>query len=176
METFRLRPGRLGDFRRRNLIWPRLFLLGSIAVAASLPGAAFADPLELSDGQLDQVTAGSASLRVDLAAVAQGSAATALTTGAVRSVDTSIQLVRLSPGAAGDVALIGDVPATLFFANGSAAAAGSANADCSGNIETSGNFAYLTEASVRFQTPGSTGFPIAVNCDCAAFGISLNQH
>lgn len=176
MKTFRLHPSRRGNFRRRNFIWPGLFLLGGITMAAGLPTAAVGDPLVLSDRQLDQVTAGAASLRVDLAAVAQGSAATALTTGTVRSVETSIQLVRVSPGAAGGVALIGDVPATLFFANGRAAAAGSGNSDCSGNIETSGNFAYLTEASVRFQTTGSTGFPTAVNCDCAAFGITLNQH
>jgi hypothetical protein len=173
MKTFRSHPSRRGYFRRRTF---KLFLVGGIAMAASQPTAAVGDPLVLSDRQLDHVTAGAAGLQVDLAAVAQGSAATAYTTGTVRSVDTSIQLVQVSTKVPGDMALIGNVPATLFFANGGAAAAGSTSADCSGSIETSGSFAYLIEASARLQTSGSAGFPIAVNCNCAAFGIALNQH
>lgn len=150
-------------------------LAGGIALTASLPTAAVSAPLVLSDQQLDLVTAGGASLEVDLAAAAAGSRAVTSATGAIGLVDTSIQLVQVSPRPAGTVTLVGNVPATLFFAKGSAAAAGSTTASCSGNIETSGSFAYLTEASVQLQTSSPAGFPVAVNCNCAAFGIALNQ-
>lgn len=166
------RPKRFEGKNFRRLAFMSIIGLAS---TACLSAVAVSAPLVLSDRQMDFVTAGAASLRLDLTAMAEGPPATAFTVGKVRSADTTIPLVRVSPGAVRYVTLVRTIPVTLFFAAGQATAAGTLNEDCSGGIETTGSFAYLTEASVRTQTPGVAGFPTTVNCNCAAFGIAVNQ-
>jgi hypothetical protein len=171
-------PGAPEIFRAGKFI--RLaFVSVSLASAAGLPGTAASAPFVLSDRQMDGVTAGTATLRLDLSAMAEGSTATTYTAGTVRSADTSILLVQVSPRSHGrprDIEFKGRVPATVVLAAGQATATGSAGADCSGHIETSGNIAYLAEASLRTRTSASGGFPIAANCACAAIAITLGQH
>lgn len=154
--------------------------LARLALAAGLWGSAAAalaaeGPVLLSDRQLDAVTAGTATVNLDLSASAQGQAATAATTGAIRAADTTILLIELRKTASGVTVprLLGPSPAGIVLAAGDATASGSEAAQCSAGVEPSGDFAFLIQAAAKTVNPGP---PIAVNCACAAFGITLGAH
>jgi hypothetical protein len=129
----------------------------------------------LSDRQLDVVTAGSATVNLDLTAAAQGETASATTTGSIRSADTTVLLIDLRPTASGVVVphLLGRIPVGIVLASGDAAASGTTGAQCSATVEPSGDFVFLTEAALKTVASAP---PIAVNCACAAFGITLGPH
>jgi hypothetical protein len=146
---------------------------GSLALASERSRA---QPMLLSDKQLDRITAGGVTLRVDLSAEAQGPTAVASTTGLIQSADTTVLLVRIDAGgAAGPTPhFLGQAPATVYLAGGQAIASGDATSNCSANVEASGDFAFLTGVSLKTSTAGPP--TPTLTCGCAAFGITLGRN
>ncbi len=168
-----LAPSPVG-WRSRKCLFELVLLAGAYLGNGNLVQAAeqIATAVRLDDQQLDSVTAGAVTLRLDLTAFAQGPTVIASTMGTIRSADSTILLVDLDR-ASGQTRLLGTTPAELFFASGQAFASGLDGAQCSANVQTSGDFAYLTEANLRTAIPNPAANPTTVACSCAAFGITL---
>lgn len=178
-------PGNLAFWRRCTLpFWPARpvqlvliavlwFAQGGVALATEKP-ASSTGPTRLSDRQLDRITAGGPTLSLDLAAAGQGQNAFASTTGAIRSADTTIVQVDMTPGAPAH--LLSTTPATVIIAAGQATAGGTEGAQCSAGIQTTGNFSFLRVVSENANLPPSAGVPYAVTCSCSALAITLTPH
>jgi hypothetical protein len=166
---------------RRSLRWivPALVaaatLVAQHAARAGQPevGAARASII-LSDAQMDALTASGITASLDLTATATGPNVSTSTEGSVRTAHTTILSIDIEPStdpsSPGSVRarLVGELPADLLFAAGSAKASGASNAQCTANLNTPSTFAFLTQLSRRSITP------TLATCSCAAFGISLS--
>jgi len=145
---------------------------GRLAVATERAGV---QPLLLSNKQLDRITAGGATLQIDLSAEALGATATTSAVATIQSVNTAILLVQIDSEGAKipRVRFLGHAPATVFLGAGRATASGATSRDCSASIEASGDFDYLTSVAQRTIAPG---IPTTLTCACAALAITLGRN
>ena len=145
---------------------------------ASAPHAALNHAIELSDLQLDSLTA-AAAVRLNLSAFAQGPTAATVTQGSVRSARTSILPIAAdprAPAAARWHSTGAPVPAAVFLASGRASATGQSGAQCTATVEMIGDFAYSKDISERASVPATAAAPPSVTCLCSAITISLLPH
>ena len=164
---------RFGDYFLRAVLITALAGLTCIASEgpARCAEKAKAGLLELTDQQLDRVSAGGTNLSVNLSlsATAQGPTATTSTQGSLLSAPTTVLLVNIDPQpGAGQISLQAVQPMDVTFASGQATAAGGTNRGCSASIDVidASNIAFLT------QTNSATVTPTSVTCSCAAFMLS----
>ena len=124
----------------------------------------------LTNKQLDDATAGSGELNLDLAAFAAGSTVTTSVQGSIRTGQTNILLVEITPAtsSASRAKLIGVAEADLIFASGSASATGDIAANCSAQARLDGQVAFFAHTSSMTLTPNS------VNCACSAFAVNVS--
>ena len=124
----------------------------------------------LTDGQLDKTTAGApGNLSLALAAFAEGPTATTSAEGSIRTGQTSILLVEITPQAPSSyrAKLVGVAPADLVFASGSASATGDISANCSAQAKLDGQVAFFSQTTSMAVTPSSA------TCSCGAFALSI---
>jgi len=120
---------RFGDYFLRAVLITALAGLTCIASEgpARCAEKAKAGLLELTDQQLDRVSAGGTNLSVNLSlsATAQGPTATTSTQGSLLSAPTTVLLVNIDPQpGAGQISLQAVQPMDVTFASGQATAAG----------------------------------------------------
>ena len=124
----------------------------------------------LTDRELDKVTAaGGATLTLDLFAFAEGFTAATSVQGSIRTAQTSILLVEVTPVAPTvyRAKLVGTTAADLVFASGSASATGDITASCSAQARLEGHAAFFAQTSSMDLTSTSA------TCTCGAFSLSL---
>lgn len=157
----------------------RFRCLALLILAASLPAAAaHGDPKQpisardaprmLSDAEMDQVTAGSLTLSLDLAAAATGPAAFAHTQGATRIERATMLKLAPVPGAPpqAQARLLGEQAAEIAIGSGRAAASGDGTASCTARVDALGEIAFLRSISAATIAPGSA------TCLCSLFAIA----
>jgi len=164
---------RFGDYFLEAVLI--IALAGMTCVAGGGPARcaekAKAGLLELTDQQLDRVSAGGTNLSVNLAlsATAQGPTATTSTQGSLVSAPATVLLVNIDsqPGP-GQISLQAAETMDVTFASGQATAAGGTNRGCSASIDVidASNITFLTQTNAAAITPTS------VTCSCAAFMLS----
>jgi len=124
----------------------------------------------LDDKELDTVTAGAASVDLELAASAVGPKAVTSTQGTITSARTTVLRIAIDPSvpSLAAVKVIGASTADLVLGAGAADAAGGTIAQCSAIPTALGDFAALAQS--RATTPSSA------TCTCSAFAIGLVSH
>lgn len=153
-------------------------LLLFIFLSTNSPAPAHADPKAASRAlpstprlltatEMDQVTAGSLALRLDLAGMATGSTASASVEGEARIARASMLAVTPVAGAppAARLRLRGTVTAEVALGTGRAFATGDGTT-CSARADTIGEIAFIRSIAASVVNPGSS------TCLCSVFAIA----
>ncbi len=158
----------------------RRFFLALLVLAAGLPArAAHSDPAWpaaahdapprlVSEGEMDQVTAGGIALRLDLASAATGTAPFTRTQGETRIERATMLKIGLIPGAPpqAQARLLGEQAAEIAIGSGRADASGDASARCSASAGALGDIAFIHSLASAATTPNSA------TCLCSVFAIA----
>jgi hypothetical protein len=143
---------------------PRSWQPDQIALAADMTLKA---RKSLSDAQLDSVTAGTASMHIELFAAAEGPAAVTSTQGSIATAQSNVLRIAVDPSAPepARARLLGVSTADLIFANGKADAAGASAPQCLATPTAVGDAAYVAQSR--------TATAISATCACAGFAIGI---
>ena len=152
------------------MVLPAAIVASGCTQIADHPKVVFATEA-LDDEALDSVSAGTASVVLNLSASASGPTATSSTQGNIAAANTSVLRVSLDPTTATPsltpprARLLSVAAAELIFAAGKAEASGASNAQCSATAIPVGDITFLTQAKLVT--------PISAICSCSAFVISV---
>jgi hypothetical protein len=155
-----------GFFRALLILLPVSFFsagcAGSIEVARVVEVRKF-----LNDNELDLITAGAASIDLELSAAAQGPTAVTSTQGSITTAHSTVLRIAVDPSApeAARVRLLGVSAAELVLAIGNANATGTSNVQCSANATPVGDITYVA------QSRNATA--ISAICSCSALAIGI---
>ena len=119
----------------------------------------------LNDAQLDSVTAGSASVDLELSASAEGATAITSTKGLITTGRATVLRIAIDPSAPEAPRLLGSSAAEFVFGVGTADASGTKKVGCSAIATPVGDVTLLTQSSSVTGT--------SATCSCSAFAISL---